>query len=126
MIGRKEEKEYLLSLLEEEESQFVAVFGRRRVGKTYLVRETFNHRFTFQHTGLQTLTKRLKKYGTFAPKVRRFCPKSTELSVAKFRCFSDNVPRPPSPPQNTRRKTHGFRHRGNRRQQHPSIGPKRE
>ena len=52
MIGRKEEKEYLLSLLEEEESQFVAVFGRRRVGKTYLVRETFNHRFTFQHTGL--------------------------------------------------------------------------
>lgn len=52
MIGRKKEKEYLLSLLEEEEPQFVAVFGRRRVGKTYLVRETFNHSFTFQHTGI--------------------------------------------------------------------------
>ena len=30
MIGREREKKYLLSLLEEDESQFVAVFGRRR------------------------------------------------------------------------------------------------
>ncbi len=52
MIGRKEEKKYLRSLIEEEEPQFVAVFGRRRIGKTYLVRETFQHEFTFQHTGV--------------------------------------------------------------------------
>ncbi|MBP3869569.1 MAG: ATP-binding protein [Faecalicoccus sp.] len=52
MIGRKEEKQYLQSLLDEDEPQFVAVFGRRRIGKTYLVRESFNHRFTFQHTGV--------------------------------------------------------------------------
>lgn len=52
MIGRKEEKKYLLSLTEEEEPQFVAVFGRRRIGKTYLIRETFKHEFTFQHTGV--------------------------------------------------------------------------
>ena len=52
MIGRDNEKEYLLSLLDEEESQFIAVFGRRRVGKTYLVRETFKHNFTFEHTGI--------------------------------------------------------------------------
>lgn len=52
MIGRKEEKKYLLSLIDEEEPQFVAVFGRRRIGKTYLIRESFNHHFTFQHTGV--------------------------------------------------------------------------
>ena len=78
MIGRKEEKRYLLSLLEEEDSQFVAVFGRRRIGKTYLVRETFDHRFTFQHTGvsnnqiepgkrkevqLEKFSESLKEYG---------------------------------------------------------------
>lgn len=33
MIGRNDEKKYLLSLLEEEDAQFVAVFGRRRIGK---------------------------------------------------------------------------------------------
>jgi hypothetical protein len=30
----------------------VAIYGRRRVGKTFLIRETFNYSFTFQHTGL--------------------------------------------------------------------------
>lgn len=52
MVGRTEEKKYLQSLLQEEEPQFVAVFGRRRIGKTYLVRESFDYNFTFEHTGL--------------------------------------------------------------------------
>ena len=34
-----------------EYSQFVAVYGRRRIGKTFLVRETFEYSFTFQHAG---------------------------------------------------------------------------
>ncbi len=34
-----------------EESQFIAVYGRRRVGKTFLIREAFNYNFVFQHTG---------------------------------------------------------------------------
>ena len=55
MIGRIEEKKYLLSLKDEEEPQFVAVFGRRIIGKTYLVRESFEHKFTFQHTGISNL-----------------------------------------------------------------------
>lgn len=52
MIGRTEESAFLKSLIEEEEPQFVAVFGRRRIGKTYLVRESFDHKFFFQHTGI--------------------------------------------------------------------------
>ena len=52
MIGRTEEKQFLQSLLKEKESQFVAVYGRRRIGKTYLIRESFEHSFTFEHTGV--------------------------------------------------------------------------
>ena len=52
MIGRIEEKRQLQQLLNEEESQFIAVFGRRRIGKTFLIRESFDYKFTFQHTGL--------------------------------------------------------------------------
>ena len=58
MFGREEEKRVLLSLLESEKSEFVAIYGRRRVGKTYLVRETYNYNFAFQHTGLQDATIR--------------------------------------------------------------------
>lgn len=52
MIGREKERNSLLKTLDSDESEFVAVYGRRRVGKTYLVREAFGNRFVFEHTGL--------------------------------------------------------------------------
>lgn len=58
IVGREKEQSELLSLLEKEESQFCAVYGRRRVGKTYLIRETFNYQFCFQHTGVAKGTLR--------------------------------------------------------------------
>lgn len=51
-VGREKEKALLEDVYGEEESQFVAVYGRRRVGKTLLIREAFNYTFTFQHAGL--------------------------------------------------------------------------
>lgn len=50
-----EEKRILQSLVRENESQFVAVFGRRRIGKTYLIRESFDYNFTFEHTGISSV-----------------------------------------------------------------------
>lgn len=58
LIGREKEKRILLSTLDEEYSQFVAVYGRRRVGKTFLIRETFDNVFDFQYTGAANLTAR--------------------------------------------------------------------
>ena len=52
IIGRIDEQRRLREAFESEYSEFVAVYGRRRVGKTFLVREQFNYKFTFQHTGL--------------------------------------------------------------------------
>ena len=72
MIGREAEKEDFNRFLESEKSEFVVVFGRRRVGKTYLIREIFDNRFTFYHTGmantemdiqLQNFNSSLHKYG---------------------------------------------------------------
>lgn len=52
LTGRKEEQIKLLNAMESDESEFIAVYGRRRVGKTFLIRETFGYKFTFSHTGL--------------------------------------------------------------------------
>ena len=38
LIGRKNEQQMLLDALKSDESEFIAVYGRRRVGKTYLIR----------------------------------------------------------------------------------------
>ena len=55
IIGRKKETEQLMNLYHSMRSQFVAVYGRRRVGKTYLIRELFKEQFVFYHTGLSPL-----------------------------------------------------------------------
>lgn len=57
VIGRKREQQLLFRLSRTERSEFLAVYGRRRVGKTYLIREAFHNDFTFSHTGLAPLTE---------------------------------------------------------------------
>jgi len=58
LIGRENEKAILQSALLEENSQFIAVYGRRRVGKTFLIRESYGYKFDFQYTGAAKLTSR--------------------------------------------------------------------
>ncbi len=52
MIGRKKEVRELEELYNNGRAEFVAIYGRRRVGKTYLVDEAFKDRITFRHAGL--------------------------------------------------------------------------
>lgn len=52
IVGRKAELDILHNVMQDDYSHFVAVYGRRRIGKTFLIREAFNYRFTFQHSGL--------------------------------------------------------------------------
>lgn len=52
IVGRKNEIEILKRTVLDDDSHFVAVYGRRRIGKTFLIREVFNYRFTFQHAGI--------------------------------------------------------------------------
>ena len=64
MIGRSEEIALLREQAEADRSRFVVVYGRRRVGKTFLVREAFGYRFTFTHTGAEhaTLAEQLAQF----------------------------------------------------------------
>ena len=82
LIARSEEIRLLDHALNRSESQFIAVYGRRRVGKTFLIREMFAGRFCFSHTGYYKLPmaeqlagfyKSLKKAG-LSPE--RECPKN--------------------------------------------------
>lgn len=72
MIGRDLEQQLLHDAYSSTQSEFVAVYGRRRVGKTYLVRETLGAKFTFSHAGLANADRKsqlaawcdsLKDYG---------------------------------------------------------------
>ena len=47
MVARIREQNELNDAFMSDRSQFVAVYGRRRVGKTFLIKETFEGRFSF-------------------------------------------------------------------------------
>ena len=52
IIGRKQESRLLNDYLQSGRSEFVVLYGRRRVGKTFLVRELLSKHFAFHVTGL--------------------------------------------------------------------------
>ena len=63
MIGREKEVKKLNELYNSQSSELVAVYGRRRVGKTYLVDEALAGKFTFRHAGLSPIEHRDDKQG---------------------------------------------------------------
>jgi len=52
LIGRKVETFLLRSALETNKSELIAVYGRRRVGKTFLIREAYKKEIIFSFSGL--------------------------------------------------------------------------
>ena len=72
VIGRRNEMETLEQCARSSKSELVCVYGRRRVGKTYLVEQTFSDMFAFRATGvesgntrvqLRSFHQRLQAYG---------------------------------------------------------------
>ena len=61
MVGRIEEQRVLNELALSGEPEFIAVYGRRRVGKTYLVRETFGNSFFFSYTGIANISAKQQR-----------------------------------------------------------------
>lgn len=51
IIGRNKECNRLQDCLDEDNAQLVIVYGRRRVGKTYLINQFFGNKFAFKLTG---------------------------------------------------------------------------
>lgn len=70
IIGRKEELEKLQSYAESGKSEFIAIYGRRRVGKTFLIRSFFKDKFDFYATGIIEGTKAVQMEAFYTALVR--------------------------------------------------------
>lgn len=89
-IGRENEIKKLRQAFESDESKFIAIYGRRRVGKTCLVREAFKEGFSFTYSGMPNVSgivqlrgfyHALKRQGLLA---KRF---SRETGLMPLRCY---------------------------------------
>ncbi|MGN1209200.1 MAG: ATP-binding protein, partial [Duodenibacillus sp.] len=65
LIGRDAEQRVLGQVYDEPRAQLVAVYGRRRVGKTFLVKTFFARRMAFCFTGVYGATAKMQ-LGAFA------------------------------------------------------------
>lgn len=57
LIGREKETKSLQAVLQSNQAELVAVVGRRRVGKTFLIKQTYLNQLDFELTGLQHAKK---------------------------------------------------------------------
>ncbi|MCK5520218.1 MAG: AAA family ATPase [Candidatus Marinimicrobia bacterium] len=64
LTGRKTEKQILLNALHSKRSELVVVYGRRRIGKTFLVREVYKNKINIELIGVRkaSLKDQLKNF----------------------------------------------------------------
>ncbi len=64
IVGRKPEKTKLIAALKSNRSELIVVYGRRRIGKTFLVRKVYKKYIIFEFSGIYkaTLADHLEKF----------------------------------------------------------------
>ena len=71
LVGRKYEQERLQMIVESKEAEFVVVYGRRRIGKTFLINNFFNDQYDFKLTGIAKKDKKAQ-LSNFAEALNRY------------------------------------------------------
>jgi AAA+ ATPase superfamily predicted ATPase len=85
VIGRIDEKAILKKIEKSGEAELVAVYGRRRVGKTYLIRNGFSQGLTFEFSGIHhaTLNQQLESFSLALTKASQGMQLATPKSWLK-------------------------------------------
>jgi AAA+ ATPase superfamily predicted ATPase len=89
IIGRTFEIEKLNQIVKSEKSEFVALYGRRRVGKTFLVREYFKNNFAFYLTGIKDATLKEQLYNFSNSYENSFKKELKETPINWQKAFND-------------------------------------
>ncbi|MFK7946216.1 MAG: ATP-binding protein [Saprospiraceae bacterium] len=82
IIGRTEEKVILHKALNSNEAEMISVIGRRRVGKTYLIRTVYKDYIAFEISGLQNATGE-EQLRNFANQLRKYSKSKTIIPTPK-------------------------------------------
>ena len=83
IIGREQEMAELQRCMESDRSEFVIVYGRRRVGKTYLVDNFFNYEYDFSYVGGHRLSKP-KQLRNFAKSLKKYAQLSRQPKFSNW------------------------------------------
>lgn len=82
LIGRLEEKKILENALQSLKAEMVSVIGRRRVGKTFLVKSVYENKLGFDITGIQHATRR-EQLRNFMMQIAKYADGSFPITEPK-------------------------------------------
>ncbi|MCB0845457.1 MAG: AAA family ATPase, partial [Bacteroidetes bacterium] len=79
LIGREKEQVILNDALLSGEAEMIAITGRRRVGKTFLIRSVYNEKIDLEFTGVQNAPRR-EQLDSFHFLLQQFADKPQSLT----------------------------------------------
>ena len=86
LIGRVYEQQLVKDYFDSPKSEHVAVYGRRSVGKTYLIKRCFDEKFDFWFTGMYETSKSVH-LRQFARELSKYSSKKCEVPKDWFEAF---------------------------------------
>ena len=86
IVGRQEEQKTLQKCFESPKAEFVAIYGRRRIGKTFLVKQFFKEEFDFYTTGVYQVSK-AEQLRNWKKQLQKFSGQSTNIPKNWFEAF---------------------------------------
>ena len=98
IAGRKDEIKMLQGLITKEDSSFLALYGRRRIGKTYLVRQVYENQIVFECSGLhqRDLSQQLENFWLTLieanPKEKPSLPKTWLQAFSLLKMYVSSLP----------------------------------
>lgn len=87
IIGRETEQEILRQRIESDAPELIAIYGRRRIGKTFLVRQYFKDTFSFYSTGIYQGTKK-EQLGEFNRQLVHYSGRKWKIAKDWFDAFA--------------------------------------
>jgi uncharacterized protein len=97
IAGRKKEIDLMQNLLKKNESSFLALYGRRRIGKTYLIREVYQKQIVFESNGLhqKDINQQLENFGLtlfeLNPNKENVLPKSWLQAFSMLKSYVNSL-----------------------------------
>lgn len=91
IIGREREQKLIMQRYNSDKAELVAVYGRRRIGKTFLVKQVFDDRFDFSFSGMYKAPRAVQLSMFKAELARKWGRADLQISswMDAFACLRD-------------------------------------
>lgn len=86
IVGREYEQKLIQRYYDSPKSEMVAVYGRRRIGKTFLVKQCFDEQFDFWFTGMYEMPRSVQ-LSQFRKELERYSQSPIKLPKNWFEAF---------------------------------------